>query len=92
MKISISKTVREDVEVELPYYTKSVAHFYKVFNSELGVNRGCIQIYDAGFGAIGGIQEVDISLALSESNNQCSEQDFNDAHNRIIKKLETFNK
>jgi hypothetical protein len=82
IKIETKKTTVTYKEIELPYYTKSSCHFYKVYSAD---NTICVT-------DLGGHESIGIynsSLALEHSNNKSNEKEFKKAFDKITKILES---
>jgi hypothetical protein len=80
MEITIKKIIEEKVNVELPFYMKSNCHHYKVYNET-----NCIQVTDLGNNSA--IQIGHIGLAISETNVECTQEEFKEAFNKVKEQL-----
>ena len=80
IKIETSKKVTSYKEIELPYYSKSICHFYKVYSE-----KHCISVTDLTEHESIGIHHS--SLALGSDNKKSSEAEFKKAFDRISKIL-----
>jgi hypothetical protein len=80
MEISIKKTLEEKVQITLPYFTKTICHYYKVYSED-----HCIAVTNlAGYK---GVQIQQSSLAFASTYEVCTEQEFNEMFNQINSEL-----
>lgn len=84
MTTTIKKQIitEEKIEVQLPYFAKSTAHFYKLF--EGAEYSGCIQVYTGNPPCL---QEVHSAMAFRPENEQCTEAEFEEAFEQVMQKL-----
>jgi len=80
IKIESTKTVVTHKEIELPYYSKSICHFYKVYSE-----KHCISVTDLTEHE--SICNQDSSLAFGSGNKKSNEAEFKKAFDRISKIL-----
>ncbi len=80
MEITIKKTIKEKVNVALPFYRKDNCHHYKAYNE-----KNCIQVTNLWYNSA--IQIVHISLAISETNVECTREEFEEAFNKVKEQL-----
>jgi hypothetical protein len=76
IKIETSRKVTSYKEIKLPYYSRSICHFYKVYSET-----HCISVVDLTEHESIGIQQS--SLALSSENKKSSESEFKKAFDKI---------
>ena len=81
MEIRIKKTIEEKVNVALPFYRKDNCHHYKVYSEN-----NCIQVTDLDTYSCG-IQIGHIGLAISETNVECTQEEFEEAFNKVKEQL-----
>lgn len=80
MKIKVETTVKKtkEVEIEFPYYTKSICYYYKIVDEET-----VIQVCDSLFNTSIGFSYI--SLAIEEK--QTTESVFNKAYNKVLNQI-----
>ncbi len=76
--------IKEIIEVELPYYSKSISYAYKVIDSKRAIDV-CYSSSDYG------IKENRASLAFSDSCQPCTEEEFNKLFTETLNKLKFLN-
>jgi hypothetical protein len=82
IKIETKKTTVSYKEIELPYYTGSICHFYKIYSQDDAI---CVT-------DLSGHESISIqraSLALGNKNNKSNEKEFKKAFNKISKILKS---
>jgi hypothetical protein len=80
MKLTTKKTVEEELEITLPYFTKTICHYYKVYS-----DTHCICVTNlAGYNSITIHQS---SLAFGGNYEVCTEQEFLDMFNKVNSEL-----
>lgn len=81
MKIKVQKTTVENVEleVEIPFYKKSLCHFFKVYSEEKAIKVCSLEGYEE-------IGIVGISTALHDTID-CDHVEFQEKYNNVIKKI-----
>jgi hypothetical protein len=80
MEIRIKKTVEEKVQITLPYFTKTICHYYKVYS-----DTHCICVTNlAGYNSI---QIHQSSLAFASKYEFCTESEFLDMYNKVNDEL-----
>ena len=79
MKITITKTVEETHELELPAYRKNICYYYKIISEEKS-----IQICFAKDSESIGLSYTSIALNNTE---EANEQEFNDKLNEVVEIL-----
>lgn len=79
MEITIQETIAKKVEITLPHYVKSIAHFYKVVSE-----KDCIQVYIGDRPSIG-IHHA--GLAFSGEVKESNEGEFNEAFQLAMDQL-----
>ncbi len=80
MEITIKKTLEEKVQITLPYFTKTVCHYYKVYS-----DTHCICVTNlAGYK---GVQIHQSSLAFGGNYEVCTESEFLDMYNKVNNEL-----
>ncbi len=79
-KLEVNKTVTETLEVILPLYRKTNAHFYKVFSQ-----KSCIQVTDMGPASDNNtIQIAHAGMAwVGDSGQESTKEEFDEAYARI---------
>ena len=77
MKITVVDSVTREVEVEFPVYKKTSCHFYRVLSET-----DCVQVTDLG--GYYGINTTFFSLAFSSTNEDSTEEEFNEAFERVM--------
>ena len=85
MEIKVKKQVEEIHNIELPYYSKTSAHFFKIIRKDL-----VLKVVDLNADYCG----IELSLYCVDSAIEatpCTEQEFNEAFNRINKCLTLIN-
>lgn len=84
MELKVTKTKTEEVmvQIELPYYSKTYAHYYKVVSE-----KEILKLYN-GIGSFG-IEYIDftVSNAFGDDAVQVTEDEFNAAYFNIQSKL-----
>lgn len=80
MEITTKKTVEEKVQITLPYFTKTICHYYKVYSEDY-----CIAV--TNLDGYKGIQIQQSSLAFASTYEVCTEQEFNEMFNLINSEL-----
>ncbi len=80
MEISIKKTLEEKVQITLPYFTKTICHYYKVYSEDY-----CIAITNLADHK--GIQIQQSSLAFASTYKVGTEQEFNEMFNKVNSEL-----
>lgn len=80
MEITIKKTVEEKVQITLPYFTKTICHYYKVYS-----DTHCICVTKlAGYNSI---QIHQSNLAFGGNYEVCAESEFLDIYNLVNSEL-----
>jgi hypothetical protein len=80
MKLTTKKTVEVEITLTLPYFTKTICHYYKVYSEDY-----CIAVTNlAGYK---GVQIQQSSLAFASTYEVCTEQEFNEMFNLINSEL-----
>jgi hypothetical protein len=80
MEISIKKTLEEKVQITLPYFTRTLCHYYKVY-SEVH----CIAV--TNLDGYKGVQVQSSSLAFASTYEVCTEKEFNEMFNKVNNEL-----
>lgn len=80
MEITIKKTVEEKVKINLPAYVKSVCHFYKVISENKAIQVTTLEGHQS-------INETSPVVAFSNTKEESTEAEFNNAFNQIKNKL-----
>ena len=82
MKIKITQTTSKEVEIELPHFTKSLAHIYKVVSETDAIQISCSP-------HVHGIQrgECFVDIAFHKDNVKTDEHDFNEHYEAALHKL-----
>lgn len=83
-KITTTKTTEEAIEVELPYYSRSLCYAYKVVDKESAVD---VCIDDTNFGII----RSSSSHAFNDNCTQITEEEFNQLFTETLNKLKFLN-
>lgn len=82
MKITITKTIEETHELELPAYRKNICYYYKIISEEKA-----IQICFAPGSESIAISYTSIALKCDEASNQLDfDAKFNEVMNLLIEK------
>jgi hypothetical protein len=76
MKIKVSKTIEEEVELSLPAYRKGVCHYYKIISDKLAIQVTDLENWSA-------ISQVGTSIAVSTGKDECTEEEFNAKYEEI---------
>jgi hypothetical protein len=80
VKILVDEVTQKEVEVALPYYSKTICHNYKVVSDKI-----CIQVCRSFSGD--SIQSINASHGLNPKNEISNEQEFEDAYADALVKL-----
>ena len=80
VKILVDEVIKKEVEVALPYYSKTICHNYKVVSDKI-----CIQVCRTFFGDC--IQSINASHGLNQKNELSNEQEFEDAYSEALVKI-----
>ena len=80
VKILVNEVIKKEVEVALPYYSKTICHNYKVVSDKI-----CIQVCRSFSGD--SIQSMDASHGLNPNNQLSNEQEFEDAYADALVKI-----
>jgi len=80
MEISIKKTLEEKVQITLPYFTRTLCHYYKVYSEDYCI---CVTNLD-GYKAV---QIQNASLAFASKYEVSNESEFLDMYNKINDEL-----
>lgn len=80
IEIKTIKQVTTSKFVELPYYTKSNCHFYKVYSSTHCV---CVTNLEGHYS----ISIIDSSIALGSSNKESNESQFKKGFEKVLKAI-----
>jgi hypothetical protein len=76
MKIKVSKTIEEEMELTLPAYRKGSCHWFKIISDKLA-----IQVTDLdGWNSI---QQTTTGMALTHGIIECTEREFNSKYEEI---------
>lgn len=81
MQLTITKSSQETIQIELPYYRKGTAHFFKVVSEN-----SCIRIQEM-ISACSISSDEFVSLAFQDGISPCTEQEFNEAYGRVSERL-----
>lgn len=76
MEITIKKTVEEKVQITLPYFTKTICHYYKVYSDTHCI---CVTV-------LSGHKSVSVNhsaIAFGGNYEVCTETEFLDMYNLI---------
>lgn len=74
--------IKRQVEVDLPYFSKSSAYAYKVIDENTCVSVGYSEYIKAQ------IQESYVSFAFGEDNEKITEEEFNELFNQTLKRIQ----
>jgi hypothetical protein len=80
MELTVQKTIKKKVIIELPHYVKSPAHFYKVVSKD-----NCIQVYCGATASIG-IHHAGLAF-VGEGNETSDEFEFEEAFKLAINQI-----
>jgi hypothetical protein len=80
IKILVDEVTQKEVEVALPYYSKTICHNYKVVSERI-----CIQVCRSFSGDC--IQSMGASHGLNPKNEISNEQEFEDAYAEALVKI-----
>jgi hypothetical protein len=80
IKILVDEVTQKEVEVALPYYSKTICHNYKVVS-----DKTCIQVCRSFSGDC--IQSMGASHGLNPNNQLSNEQEFEDAYADALTKI-----
>lgn len=74
--------IKTEVEVDLPYFSKSGAYAYKVIDEDTCISVGYHEYIHAS------IQESYVSFAFREDNETITEDEFNELFNQTLKRIQ----
>lgn len=78
MKISINKTITEEIEIELPVYRIGIAHAYKVFSDDY-----CVQVYTSSSSPTIGIHHSRLAF-IGSTEIDCTKEEFDKAYDKAL--------
>ena len=79
MKLTINKTITEELEVELPVYRIGIAHAYKVFSDDY-----CLQVYTSSSSPSIGIHNSRLAF-IGSTEIDCTKEEFDKAYKKALK-------
>lgn len=80
-KIIKKHVTEEEVEVELPYYSKNICFAYKVISKEKSI-KVCFSATDFG------IKESYASMAFGDDMEKCTEEEFDNRFSEVSTRLQ----
>lgn len=83
MKIPVSKTTTEFIEIELPVFRKDSCHYYKVISE-----KHCVQICTLSQSE--SIALYHSGLAFGYKDIECTEQEFMEQFEKVTEKLKSY--
>ena len=84
MKITVNKTVPQEVEIELPHYRKSNCHFWKIISDKTCI---CVTILS---GKVSIDNSITPMIGIQTADTESTEQEFNEAFHRALSEINSF--
>lgn len=81
MEIEVTQTTKVKKEVDLPYFSKTSIHYYKVISE-----KRCLMVHD-GSDSCAIEERFYSSCAFNDDCTQCTEQEFVDAFDKVMNRL-----